>query len=313
MLQTIMNPATATGPHHKTQAAPSLLDDLRNIMKTHLAALALLLAVLSAHANSNIYHTAFISRYPGTVGTAIGNCRVCHVGPQPDRVAGDLPRTAYGLSFAAQANRVSDSGAALAAIESLDSDCDNQSNLAEINARTFPGEGSGAPGVCQQPVSQIVFFTNDFQLSAMTAGSAPLTYQWFFKGKKLLGATSPTLVRTKAKTSASGDYFLTVENSLGSATSAVAHVEVVKPVVIKRQPVSRTVRAGKRVVFSVVATGTKPLYQWFFNGNVIPGATGKTYPIVSVDAQDQGIYTVRVSNAGNGMFSSDALLMVTEP
>lgn len=284
-------------------------------MKLLFATLLVLLAALPTRANMAIYQTAFNNRYPGTLGTAIGNnCRICHVGSHPDTVSGDLPRNAYGLSFAAQPNHDANPDAALAAIEGIDSDCDNQSNLAEINARTFPGEGSGAPGICEQPIaSLVVFFTNDFELSAMTAGSPPLQHQWFFKGKKIKGATSPTLLRTKAKPSMSGDYYLTVENSLGSATSAVAHVEVVKPVVIKRQPISRTIRVGKNVVFSVAATGTKPLYQWYFNGAIIAGATSKSYKIASVGPQNEGAYTVLVYNAGNEAFSSDALLTVTQP
>jgi hypothetical protein len=76
------------------------------------------------------YLAQFNARY-GTAGTVLDTCTLCH-GP-----AGP-PLNAYGSAYAA-------AGHSAAAIESKDSDGDGFANLAEIDARTFPGNPRSHP------------------------------------------------------------------------------------------------------------------------------------------------------------------------
>ena len=76
------------------------------------------------------------SRYPGLTGSAIDNCKLCHVS-----LAGGDPRNAYGQAWA-------DNGAnysAFGAIEALDSDGDGYANSSEIENFTYPGDASSFP------------------------------------------------------------------------------------------------------------------------------------------------------------------------
>ncbi|MBN1781116.1 hypothetical protein JW948_08340 [bacterium] len=57
-----------------------------------------------------------------------------------------------------------------------------------------------------------------------------------------------------------------------------------------------TANPGTSLSLSVTVGGTQNLYQWFRNGNLIPGALETAYPINSVTVQDSGTYHCNISN-----------------
>lgn len=63
--------------------------------------------------------------------------------------------------------------------------------------------------------------------SIVASGGEPLTYNWLRNGNIPVGGNSPTLVIANATVADSGDYAVTVTNSLGSAPSATNHLTVV--------------------------------------------------------------------------------------
>ncbi|WP_321418221.1 hypothetical protein [uncultured Methanomethylovorans sp.] len=77
------------------------------------------------------YFAAFKEKY-NTSGTKLDTCNTCHTS------GGGSPRNLYGLAFF-------DSGHDFIAIETLDSDNDGFTNIAEINALTFPGDANDNP------------------------------------------------------------------------------------------------------------------------------------------------------------------------
>lgn len=80
---------------------------------------------------------------------------------------------------------------------------------------------------------------------------------------------------------------------------------------ITTQPQSQAVTAGANVTFSVAATGKPaPTYQWFFNGNMISGATGSTLTLSNVQTTNSGTYTVAVTNSASTATSNPATLTV---
>ena len=168
------------------------------------------------------------------------------------------------------------------------------------------------PNIATPPVSQIAFAKTNLELSVTSLGSLPLHYQWFYKNKLVKNATNSTLLLPKLAVSKSGDYFAVVTNYLGHATSAVAHVQVILPVLIRRQPAGKIVAIGKKYAFKVTATGTKPLhYQWSFDGSPIANATNASYAILpSVQATNAGAYSVVVGNVGSSVTSTGAILSV---
>lgn len=81
------------------------------------------------------------------------------------------------------------------------------------------------------------------------------------------------------------------------------------------QPVSLTVTQGQNAVFTVNATGTAPLtYQWYYNTNtLLSGQGGTNLTIVNAQGTNAGSYSVRVSNGGGNLTSTQAVLTVLTP
>jgi len=103
----------------------------------------LVLGVSGVAFASSSYKTQFNNRY-GTAGSAIDQCSLCHT------TAPSL--NPYGTAFL-------NSGYDFAAIESLDSDSDGFTNIAEITARTFPGDPNSKPAGSDTTLPTVSSFT----------------------------------------------------------------------------------------------------------------------------------------------------------
>jgi YVTN family beta-propeller protein len=83
--------------------------------------------------------------------------------------------------------------------------------------------------------------------------------------------------------------------------------------VITTGPANVNLTAGLTANFSVAASGSGTLtYQWKFNGVAIGGATNSLLEIPSVNATNQGVYSVLVSNESGGIESGGAVLALYE-
>ena len=82
---------------------------------------------------------------------------------------------------------------------------------------------------------------------------------------------------------------------------------------ITSQPQSQTVIEGQTAIFSVIATGSPPLYyQWYLNTNsTVASATNSTLTLNNVQFSNAGDYSVIVSNAAGTAASGFATLTVT--
>lgn len=130
-------------------------------------------------------------------------------------------------------------------------------------------------------------------------------------------AASP--VRSPFATSISGDALaITVGNDgnlyyLGRTNNSLYKVVYSNSTVpfITTQPLGKTVGEGQNVTLSVSALGSTPLsYQWKKNGTDIPGATNSTLAFAPATLNDNGDYSVVVSNASGNVTSGVATLSV---
>ena len=108
------------------------------------------------------------------------------------------------------------------------------------------------------------------------------------------GTCSRVLVSTTAGTTyriAIGDANY---NRIGGAI-VLNRKEVLAPSIVA-QPVSATGVLGGTAEFSVTATGTDLLYQWYHNGVAVPGATVPTLTLANLQREHGGTYQVVVHN-----------------
>lgn len=180
-------------------------------------------------------------------------------------------------------------------------------NTAAVVGTLLPRE----PIVITQPISQTVLVGSSVTLATTATGAPPLGYQWWFNRRKLRSETNSNLVLSNIRLRARGNYQVEVANGLGVVRSALARVNVVVGPKIVSKPRTITARTGKRVTFRVAATGSKPLvYQWLKDGATIEDSTNRVFRIASVQLDDAGAYSVRVSNAGAFQESLFAELIV---
>jgi hypothetical protein len=169
-----------------------------------------------------------------------------------------------------------------------------------------------APTIINQSPSTNVLAGRPFTLSVTAAGTAPLTYLWFFENSPISGATASMMTISNAQSGNEGIYWAMVANSVGSATSGVISLRVdsAAPTIVSN-PVSQSVPASSNATFSVTAIGSPLLaYQWFFSNAPISGANASQYSLVGIQAGNSGLYQVVVFNSLGSATSTVATLTV---
>jgi uncharacterized lipoprotein YddW (UPF0748 family) len=97
----------------------------------------------------------------------------------------------------------------------------------------------------------------------------------------------------------------------------VRNVDIILPpsdLTIIDHPASQSVNVGTNVTFTVNAAGVPPLFfQWRLNGTNLSGELSSQLNLLNVDQNDDGSYSVIVSNITGSIVSSNALLVVRVP
>jgi plastocyanin len=156
-----------------------------------------------------------------------------------------------------------------------------------------------APTVGSQPVGGQVLAGSTMTLEVGAVGTAPLTYQWFYNGLSISGATSTSLVLSNILLSQSGSYWAVVSNSFGFATSRAAAVSVVESF------------AGGTVRF---ANGTNSLVYDVDGASPLPaGSAYLTQLYAGPDANSLQPIGAAVGFSSPGRFSSGTRTITSVP
>ncbi|MEK9137952.1 MAG: immunoglobulin domain-containing protein, partial [Bacteroidota bacterium] len=183
------------------------------------------------------------------------------------------------------------------------------------NAAILMVTAGTTPTITMHPTDQAVTVGQTATFSVTATGTPPLSYQWQKNNVDISGATNASYTSPATTMADSGATFrCVVTNSAGSDTSnaAVLSVNPVLPPSITTQPRDTTVTVGQTAMFSLVATGTAPLfYQWQKNGVNISGATSSSYTTSTVTMADSGAtFRCVVRNSAGSVTSNLATLTV---
>ena len=117
---------------------------------------------------TNSIKNSFNTRY-GTAGSAIDQCILCHAtNTNPDIPSLETPPNPYGVAL-------ENNGRNFAAIEPTDSDGDGFTNLAEITARTFPGNPNSKPAGSDTTLPTVNSFTIPATSASLTVSITAFT------------------------------------------------------------------------------------------------------------------------------------------
>jgi len=169
------------------------------------------------------------------------------------------------------------------------------------------------PDVTVQP--QGILSTGDMVTFGVGA-SGSSSYQWKKDGANIAGATAASYSISSVSESDSGNYTVEVTTCAANFTSKVATLSVEGPLTfpsIGTQPSNEAAGLGGSITLSVGAIGGELSYQWYKGSAAIAGATGATYALSGIQAQDTGDYTVVVSNTVGSIESSIATVSVEMP
>jgi hypothetical protein len=166
--------------------------------------------------------------------------------------------------------------------------------------------GSGRPLLTAEGLqSQTLPAGASALFSVRVAGAYPLSYQWQFNGSDIANATNWFLKVSDAQPGDTGNYRVTVSNTLGVVTSSIAALMVFDaPLAIAVQPTDATTWRGGAARFAATSWGSAPRsYQWRINGQAIPGATDPAFIVTNAQPEQVAGFDLVVTNQWGGATS----------
>lgn len=175
---------------------------------------------------------------------------------------------------------------------------------------------TSAPTITTQP-SNLSVSTGGTAVFSVNASNTPITYQWYFNGSPISGATTATYTIGTVASSNAGNYSVVVGNTVGTVTSSAATLSVFTPSVT-----TQVVTSGHDVTLQA-SSGTG-FYQWQVStdggstwANVNDNATysGSTTSLLTISSAATGLnnnrYRYIINDLGGSTTSSAIALTVS--
>lgn len=172
-----------------------------------------------------------------------------------------------------------------------------------------------APRITQELTEQTIVSGDRLVLIAYTEGSG-LQYRWFKDGLPLPGNQRNELSLQLVTLADAGLYHFEVSNRAGTAVSNPVRISVtpqIVPPVLAPASTTTSVGGSFSVSVSFWNPGNTATYQWYKDGQPIPGATASNYYRNNAALADQGDYFVVITNVSGSTTSQAATVRVHAP
>lgn len=172
------------------------------------------------------------------------------------------------------------------------------------------------PSIAEQPASESSFDGETVVFSVEAEGQGPFQYQWKKDDLAIEGATNSSLAIANASSSNDGAYSVTITSTAGSVASAAASLSVQSlpgaPVFVE-QPLGDIALLGTNAILDARAVSTSTVsYQWYFEGEALPGKTSNILSINPARAENEGAYHVIATSEGGSTTSASSEILVTD-
>ena len=182
------------------------------------------------------------------------------------------------------------------------------------NVRRTARSVTSALAIGVQPRAQSAEVGETITFNVGAVGAAPLSYQWFFNGQAVAGATATTYRVDPVIHANGGQYSARVTDNTGSLTSTGVALTVTTPLImpsIFTPQANQTVIAGSPVTLTVSAIGSTPMtFQWLRDGVPVAGATSSSLSLADARTAVSGSYVLRITNFAGTITSAPSLLTV---
>ena len=166
------------------------------------------------------------------------------------------------------------------------------------------------PVFTSSPTNVTVFYGASAFFTARVSGSGPIFFQWFKDGAVIAGATNNFYTIAPTQVGDAGTFTVVANNRVGTASASATLTLLDTPLLITNQPQSQAGLFGSNVTFAVGVAGADRWFQWFFDGQPLPGATNATLTLSGLTNAHAGSYSVVVTNSVSSVTSVVALLTV---
>jgi len=129
-----------------------------------------------------------------------------------------------------------------------------------------------------------------------------VSYQWFKDGTEISGATAQMYSTNEA-----GVYSVSIDLE-GCRTNASIDLQNTGFSSSIDVPEFNTMQQGETLVATVTTDAVNPVFEWYFNGSIISGATSNSY-----EATQLGSYRVVVTQTSGCNSSNEFVFNITEP
>ena len=167
-----------------------------------------------------------------------------------------------------------------------------------------------------EPTDRAVCAGERVELCVEVAGGCSTSYEWSKDGRPLPGATGPCLVLNSASEADAGQYCVRISGSFcpaGEAPLTRCATLTVHPVISVAPLAGVSRRVGEMATFRTSVSGTVLTCIWRRNGVVIPGESGASLTIPSVEIVDAGSYSVEIGGPCGSESQSATLTVLAAP